>query len=144
MSKQIVITALAAALSLGMTCAGQTPGKVIIPINKTAPSNGQQMYASYCAPCHGVDGRGHGPAAPALKVQPTDLTTLTKDNHGKFPDAHIASVLQFGAEMPSHGSSQMPVWGPIFGNMSQSSSAQEKQQRISNITRYLKTIQVQQ
>jgi hypothetical protein len=38
----------------------------------------------------------------------------------------------------------MPVWGPIFGNMSQSSSAQEKQQRISNITRYLKTIQVQQ
>jgi mono/diheme cytochrome c family protein len=144
MSKHILITALTATLSLGMTCAGQTPAKIVIPVNKTAPGNGQEMYTSYCAPCHGVDGKGHGPAAPALKVQPTDLTALTKDNHGKFPDSHIATVLQFGAELPSHGSSQMPVWGPIFGSMGHSSSAQEKQQRISNITRYLRTIQVQQ
>lgn len=143
MSKQILIAALAATLSLGMTCAGQTAGKVVIPVNKIAPNDGQQMYASYCAPCHGIDAKGHGPAAPALKVQPTDLTVMSKENHGKFPDAHIATVLQFGSELPSHGSSQMPVWGPIFVSMSHATSAQEKQQRISNITRYLKTIQVQ-
>jgi mono/diheme cytochrome c family protein len=147
MSKHILITAFAAMLALGMTCAGQTPGKVVIPVNKTASNDGKQMYSNYCAPCHGVDGRGHGPVAPALKVQPTDLTILSKDNLGKFPDSHIATVLQFGAEMPSHGSAhgsaEMPVWGPILGNMSRSNSAAEKQQRISNLTQYLKTIQVE-
>ena len=74
MSKHILITALAATLALGMTCAGQTPGKIVIPVDKTASNDGKQMYSSYCAPCHGVDGRGHGPVAPALKMQATDLT----------------------------------------------------------------------
>ncbi len=143
MSKLTLITALAAAFSLGMTCAGQTPGKIVIPVNKTSPVEGKQMYTSYCAPCHGADGKGHGPAAPALKIQPTDLTTLTRNNQGKFPDSHIVTVLQFGAHMPSHGSAEMPVWGPIFGNMAHTNTAVEKQQRISNLTQYLKTIQLQ-
>lgn len=130
-------------LSLGMTCAGQTPGKIVILVNKTSPSDGKQMYTSYCAPCHGADGKSRGPAAPALKVQPTDLTTLTRNNQGKFPDSHIATILQFGAQMPSHGSAEMPVWGPIFGNMARTTTAVEKQQRISNLTHYLKTIQLQ-
>jgi len=143
MSKHILITALAATLVLGMTSAGQTPSKVVIPVNKTAASDGKQMYNSYCAPCHGTDGRGHGPVAGVLKVPPTDLTALSKSNEGKFPDSHIATVLQFGAEMPSHGSAEMPVWGPILGNINRASGAVEKQQRISNLTRYLKTIQVQ-
>lgn len=125
-----------------MTCAGQTPGTVVIPVNKTTPTDGKLMYGSYCAPCHGVDGRGHGPVATALKVPPTDLTGLSKANQGKFPDAHIVTVLEFGSQLPSHGSPEMPVWGPILGNMNRSATAQEKQLRISNLTRYLETIQV--
>ena len=98
------------------------------------------MYTSYCAPCHGVDGRGNGPAAAALKTQPTDLTGLQKNNHGKFPDAHIVAILQFGTELPAHGSAKMPVWGPILGKMNQT-NAQDKQLRISNLSRYLESIQ---
>jgi mono/diheme cytochrome c family protein len=143
MSKHILITALAATLVLGMTSAGQTPAKVVIPVNKTAASDGGQMYSSYCAPCHGTDGKGHGPVATALKVPPSDLTVLSMNNQGKFPDSHIATILQFGADVPSHGSPEMPVWAPILGNMNRNSVAAEKQQRISNLTRYLKTIQVQ-
>jgi mono/diheme cytochrome c family protein len=143
MSKHILIAALAATLTLGMTCAGQTSRKVVIPVDKTAASDGKQMYTSYCAPCHGTEGRGHGPAAPALKVPPTDLTVLSKNNQGKFPDSHIATVLQFGSELPSHGSPEMPVWGPILGSMGRNSGGAERQQRISNLDRYLKTIQVQ-
>ena len=37
----------------------------MIPVKKTTPTDGKQMYTSYCAPCHGVDGKGHGPAAAA-------------------------------------------------------------------------------
>jgi len=112
----------------------------VIPVNKTSPVDGKQMYTSYCAPCHGVDGKGNGPAASSLKAQPTNLTELQKGNHGKFPDTHIIAILQFGADVPAHGSATMPVWGPILGNMNQQ-NAQEKQLRISNLSRYLESIQ---
>ena len=48
----------------------------------TNPSDGQQMFTSYCAPCHGRAGKGDGPAAPALNPKPADLTQLTKKAGG--------------------------------------------------------------
>lgn len=140
MLKGLLLTTLAVAVAAGLGYADQSTSKITIPVNRTSPSSGQQMYASYCAPCHGVDGKGHGPAAPALKAQPTDLTVLSRNNHGKFPDTHIVSVLQFGAEVQAHGSTEMPVWGPILGRMNATNN-QDKQLRISNLSRYLQSIQ---
>ncbi len=140
MWKHLSLAALAVAVVAGFGYAQQKPNKVVIPVERTAATSGQQMYANYCAPCHGTDGKGNGPAASALKKQPTDLTTLARMNQGKFPEAHIVGVLQFGADVPAHGSAEMPVWGPILGKMGQSRS-QEKQLRISNLTRYLQSIQ---
>ncbi len=140
MLKCLLVTAMAAILAVSMSFADQSTAKVVIPVNKTAPTNGKQMYTSYCAPCHGIDGKGRGPAAAALKTQPTDLTGLLRNNHGKFPDTHVFAVLQFGAETPAHGSAAMPVWGPILGNMEQS-NLQDRQLRLSNLTRYLESIQ---
>ena len=140
MLKSLLVTAMAAVVAVSLSFADQTQSKLVIPVNKTAPTNGQQMFKSYCAPCHGTDGRGNGPAASALKVQPTDLTALSRSNHGKFPDTHVVAVLQFGSDVPAHGSASMPVWGPILGNMNRT-HAQEKQLRISNLSRYLETIQ---
>ncbi len=48
------------------------------------------------AACHERDGKGDGPAASELKTPPTDLTALTRQNGGKFPSDHVASVLRFG------------------------------------------------
>jgi mono/diheme cytochrome c family protein len=141
MLKRLLLTAMAATLAFTMSYADQSKGKLIIPVNKTSPTDGKQMFTSYCAPCHGVDGRGQGPAAGALKAPPTDLTGLAKANHGKFPDTHILSILQFGMEVRAHGSVEMPVWGPILGRMSQV-NPQDKELRISNLSRYLETIQV--
>jgi hypothetical protein len=90
---------------------------------------------------HGVDGRGHGPVAPALKVAPTDLSLLARNNSGKFPATHIVAVLQNGSALPAHGTALMPVWGPIFGRMNVSNQ-QERQLRITNVSRYLETLQV--
>jgi mono/diheme cytochrome c family protein len=140
--KRMFFAAMAAAtLAITLGYADQTTGKVIIPVTKTNPTSGKQMYTSYCAPCHGVDGRGNGPAASALKTAPADLTGLAKANHGKFPDTHILTVLKFGSEMPSHGSAEMPVWGPILGRMGQVNS-QDKDLRMTNLSRYLETLQV--
>lgn len=140
MLKRLLLTTLAVAFAISVGYADQSNRKIVISVNKTSPTSGKQMFTSYCAPCHGVDGRGHGPAAVALKVQPTDLTGLNQKNHGKFPDTHIVSVLQFGAAVPAHGTAEMPVWGPILGQMN-TNNLQAKQLRISNLSRYVESIQ---
>lgn len=141
MLKPLLLAVLAAAFAAGVGYADQSSTKIVIPVNRTSPTDGQQMFTSYCAPCHGVDGKGHGPAATALKTQPTDLTGLLKKNHGKFPDTHIVSILQFGSEVQAHGSAGMPVWGPILRQMN-TGTAHYDQLRVSNLSRYLQSIQV--
>jgi mono/diheme cytochrome c family protein len=140
MLNRFYVVGLAAALATGMGYAQSNPNAVGT-VNKTNPTSGKQMYVNYCASCHGVTGKGDGPAAAALKMPPADLTLLSKNNNGKFPDTHIAAVLQFGAEIPSHGSPDMPVWGPILGKMDKA-NPEFKQLRISNLSRYLETLQV--
>ncbi|HSY01533.1 MAG TPA: cytochrome c [Acidobacteriaceae bacterium] len=114
-----------------------------VPVTQTSPASGKQMFTTYCAVCHGADGRGNGPAAVALKVQPTNLVQLAKDNGGKFPGAHIYAVLQFGTETSAHGTKNMPVWGPALRSLDGSGlqSDMQEHQRIANLTNYLKTLQ---
>ncbi len=140
MLKRFFLTSLATALAVSIGYAQSntsTPAKV----NKTDPTNGKQMFVNYCASCHGVNGKGNGPAAAALKIPPADLTLLSKSNNGKFPETHVVAVLQFGPAIPPHGSAEMPIWGPILGRM-EKANPDAKQIRISNLVQYLKTIQV--
>jgi len=51
----------------GPSRSGPTPGA-------GEPSQAQQMFASLCATCHGIDGTGKGPAAAALNPKPRDYT----------------------------------------------------------------------
>jgi mono/diheme cytochrome c family protein len=141
MLNRLFVIAVAASLAAGMSYADQSNTKVTIPVTRTTASSGKQMYASYCAPCHGVDGRGQGPVASALRTPPMDLTVLSRNNHGRYPDTHIVSVLQSGVEIPSHGSAEMPVWGPILGKMNVA-NPQERLLRVSNLSRYLESLQV--
>jgi len=143
MVRNLFFAALAVALLAGIGYANQsTSKKVVIPVSRVPANSGKQMYVSYCAPCHGVDGRGQGPVAAALKKQPADLALLARNNGGKFPTTHIMSVLEFGAANPSHGSAQMPVWGPVFGRMDSTELPQDlKALRISNLSQYVQTLQ---
>ena len=111
-----------------------------VPAKATSAASGKQMYTSYCAACHGSDGKGGGPAASALKVPPPDLTALSKNNNGKFPTYHVASVLHGESTTTAHGSKDMPVWGPVFLSMSQGHPA-EVQQRVANLTTYIESLQ---
>jgi mono/diheme cytochrome c family protein len=143
MLRNLFLAALAVALAAGIGYANQsTSRKVVIPVSKTPATNGRQMYVNYCAPCHGTDGRGQGPVAAALKRQPADLALLSKNHGGKFPSTHIVSVLQFGTANPSHGTAEMPVWGPVLGNLdSTNAEANLRVLRISNLSSYLETLQ---
>jgi mono/diheme cytochrome c family protein len=112
-----------------------------VPASYTDPTSGKEMYKAYCASCHGIEGKGDGPAAAALKTPATNLTKLAAKNGGAYPAAHVAAVIQGDALTPAHGSKEMPVWGPIFRTMSGHSQSQV-QLRIRNLTNYLESIQV--
>ena len=99
-----------------------------------------QTYLADCAVCHGVDAKGTGPAAAALKTSPPDLTALAKNHSGKYPAPHVAAVIRGQATSPSHGSQDMPVCGPLFSSIS-AGHQDQVQQRITNLVDYVGTLQ---
>jgi mono/diheme cytochrome c family protein len=64
---------------------------------------GKDSYMAFCAVCHGIEGRGNGPAAPALKMPVPDLTTMAK-RHGKFDRINVERRISGVDQMPvAHG-----------------------------------------
>ncbi len=104
------------------------------------PVSGARLYKQYCAVCHGVDLRGHGPVATELKTPPADLTTLAQRHGGKFPDSYVEEVLRSGVRTPAHGDSEMPIWGPLFASIRGTDSALVNI-RIANLAAYIKSMQ---
>ncbi len=136
----ILLTISTFTVAQDKTPAQNPPTVKHVPISDVSPSSGKEMFQSYCAVCHGKDAKGDGPAASALKVPPPDLTQLAKKNGGKFPAAHVASVIRGQADLASHGSKDMPVWGPLFSSISKGQEGQV-QQRVANLVGYLETLQ---
>jgi mono/diheme cytochrome c family protein len=130
---------LASLLGLGIMAFAKEQQIKREPIKPTAPLSGAGMFKDYCAVCHGKDAKGDGPAAPALKHAPADLTTLAKRHGGKFPDSYVANVLRIGVKAPAHGDAEMPVWGPLFTSMD--SDQEIMYVRISSLVSYIKSLQ---
>jgi len=104
------------------------------------PVKGPDLFRAHCAPCHGADGKGNGPVAPALKTKPANLTVLARNNGGTFPTERAQKVIS-GDEppLPPHGSREMPVWGPIFHQIEDDRDFGNV--RLQNLVKYLETIQ---
>ena len=100
---------------------------------------GAELFRMYCATCHGVDGRGEGPAADALKHRPRDLTTIDKRNGGQFPAFRIARIIDGYEVTAGHGSREMPVWGEFFHDMKRDDALLKL--REHNLTEYIRSIQ---
>lgn len=111
------------------------------PAGQTSGSSGKEMYHSYCAACHGVEGKGDGPASMALKFPPSDLTTLAKRNAGKFPELRVFGAINGDLRVTAHGSREMPTWGAVFRQMEGGDVAGAKL-RIRNLTKYIESLQV--
>jgi mono/diheme cytochrome c family protein len=140
MPKGLFFATFALSAAATLVCAAQSGAVKEIQVGSVPANSGKQMYASYCASCHGAEGRGNGPVAAELKAQPTDLTQLAKRNHGKYPDMRVISVLKQGTSVPAHGNAVMPVWGPIFNATDANSRLSAL--RVSNLAKYLESIQV--
>jgi mono/diheme cytochrome c family protein len=131
-------------LFLATICAAQQVEIKKVPIQNIAPNSGEKMYMSYCAACHGTNGRGAGPAASALKKPPSDLTLLARANGGTFPALQVFHSITGDTAMPAaHGTKDMPVWKPLLTSLTYGARTghAEVHLRVSNLTDYIKSIQ---
>lgn len=104
------------------------------------PLDGAQIFRSYCATCHGADGKGQGPVAGALKHPPPDLTFISRRNGGKFPRGRVKAIIAGQEQSTSaHGSSEMPVWGPVFHQVERDQDWGEV--RLENVTTFVQSLQ---
>ncbi len=100
---------------------------------------GPDLYRAHCAACHGAEGKGNGPLAPALKTLPADLTVLSRNNKGEFPANRVRKFVSGDQISASHGSREMPVWGPIFHQIEEDQDFGNV--RLENLVKYLESIQ---
>ncbi len=140
MAKRSMLLLVSIIATLAMVAIAQQKEIKHVPIKETSAASGKQMYDTYCATCHGKDGKGNGPAAEALKTPPTDLTTLAQKNNGKYPSNHVSATIQGDQAIPAHGSKDMPIWGNLFWHMSQGHSS-EVQLRVANLNKYIESMQ---
>ncbi len=104
---------------------------------------GRRDYQDHCAVCHGIDGRGQGPAATALRVAPADLTRIAARRGGAFPELEIAYRIDGRFEITSHGPREMPIWGTQLRQKLPQDETGEAivRGRIEAIVAYLSTLQ---
>ena len=118
--------------------AAQKQGQRRPPVRN--PLGGAEIFRHYCASCHGVDGRGHGPASVALKHGAPDLTRITQRNGGTFPFQRVKEIIAGKDPGPlAHGSREMPVWGPIFHEVESDMDLGEV--RLDAVTKTLDSMQ---
>ncbi len=138
---QIVFKIRLALTALACTCAfiwGSGPAMA---------QSGQEDYFSYCASCHGVEGRGDGTVAEFLTITSVDLTQLRKKYSGEFPRERLAGIIDGRVEVKVHGARDMPVWGEWFMDEASTSWVEKKKReelvakRINDLVSYIESIQ---
>ena len=102
-------------------------------------TKGADLFRAYCASCHGTNGQGHGPAAAALRATVPDLTLIARRNGGEFPVERVRRIITGDHVLASHGSREMPVWGPIFHQVE--ADIDRGNVRMENLIKYLESIQ---
>jgi hypothetical protein len=67
---------------------------------------------------------------------------MAKRNGGKFPGESVTITLLFGTEKHPHGTSDMPIWGPLFSSLHGNKATDPLVKlRIANLTSYLESLQ---
>ena len=72
---------------------------------------GKVVYEQYCSQCHGVTGKGDGPAAPGLNPKPAVHTKIPFE---KLPMEYLYNVVYYGGRSVGKAPT-MPYWGLTIG-----------------------------
>ena len=91
-------------LSLALALAACGPGE------RDLEREGGALFASNCAICHGGDARGGGGAGVrGLSKTPADLTVLSRNAGGVFPDGSVLEILDAYASGTQAGRPMTPL-----------------------------------
>ncbi len=110
---------------------------------------GERLFMNNCATCHGEGGKGNGPMAEQLVNVASDLTLLSKNNGGAFPETVIYQLIDGRRVIVNdegrkveffHDPRDMPVWGDTFRTIEGDEGAVDE--IISNLLDYLESIQI--
>ena len=153
--KRLGFRNLAAVLVLGGAIVGFSSRAALAEGPEMGPSgqvtSGASDFRQYCAQCHGPSGIGNGPVAPALKKKPANLTLLSKNNGGVFPEQEVRDFISGVKIAEGHGTREMPIWGYAFmfrqashtGTGGAPLSQDQVNHKIDRLVEYVKTLQVQ-
>jgi mono/diheme cytochrome c family protein len=150
--KRVGFRNLAAVLVLGGAIVGLSPRMARAQEDASMGPRGQinsaQLdFRQHCAQCHGMDGTGDGPVAPALKKKPANLTLLSKNNGGVFPTDEVRNFINGTSTAEGHGTREMPIWGYAFmyrpGSSGPPLTQGQVNRKIDRLVEYVKSIQVQ-
>ena len=67
--------------------------KAPLKYHSVKTTDGGELYSNICAVCHGLNGKGDGPAAPAFDKPVADLTILSAKNGGEYPGYVVSSCV---------------------------------------------------
>ncbi len=130
----LLASALLFLMSPALVLSGPIPGEQDAEYAK----KGRALYVRHCVACHGPSGKGDGPAAPALKTPPADLTNITQKYNG-FPTDKIMTWIDGEKASTAHGSREMPVWGTRFRRTEKGEAGALGE--VYALTKYLASIQ---
>ena len=137
MTRSILVALLT--LSVAIPVVAQS-GRLQTPPLAPESLVGRDSFNLYCASCHGPSGRGDGPIASALRTRPADLTVLARRNRGTFPRDRVTAFVDGSSRaLPAHGTTDMPVWGPIFHALDASDA--RALVRLINLVAYVESLQ---
>jgi mono/diheme cytochrome c family protein len=139
------IAVLFLAVVMGSACATAREDSPIPDPDPLLVEVGAELFATYCASCHGVDARGDGPAASALSTPRSDLTRIAARSGGVFPESAIAKKIDGRFNVPAHGSREMPIWGARLGDEIPGFATGDEvaRGRVASLVEYLKSLQVE-
>ena len=132
-----VLAGVIASFAVCTTASGQEAPAATTPATREDPS-GRDLFIGHCAICHGLDGRGRGPLAEAMKIVPADLTQIAAKHDGTFPDAKVSDVIRNGGAVLGHGSTAMLPWGLYFSERHKPAAGKA---RVKALVTYLKSLQ---
>ncbi len=97
---------------------------------KGDPKAGKTRYESLCGSCHGMKGKGDGPAGAALPVKPKDMTDGKRVN--PLADQYLFDIIKKGGTGMGK-SPLMPAWG-----------GQLSDQDIWNVVAFIRSLAIPQ
>ncbi|MBI3327315.1 MAG: c-type cytochrome [Nitrospinae bacterium] len=116
----VVLTSLVVVLGSASALGGTRGG------SRGDPLVGRKLYMTHCFTCHGVTGKGDGPAAASLEPKPRNLTDDTYMS-GKI-DQDLGNAIS-GGSVALHRFSAMPEWKQLL-----------YPERIRDLIAYIRTL----